>query len=205
MKLHHNPASPFVRMVVVTAHEAGLIDDMELVSTGVFLPHQPHEGVIGDNPLGKIPALVLDDGSTLFDSRVICEYLAAQAPGAGLLPADGPERWRCLTVEAVGQGLCDAGVSLRYEMGVRPAEFHWDGWIDAQTARMDRVFDALHDVYFEDLGGIDLGSLTVAVALSYMDFRFPDTDWRRGRVKLADWYAGMAERPSMKATEPYVL
>ncbi|MGI9415725.1 MAG: glutathione S-transferase family protein [Hyphomicrobiales bacterium] len=205
MKLHHNPASPFVRMVLVTAHEAGLADRIEHVSTGVFLPNQPHDGVIGDNPLGKIPALVLDDGSTLFDSRVICEYLAARAPEAGLLPADGADRWRCLTVQAVAQGLADAGVSLRYETAVRPAEFHWDGWIDAQTARMERVFDALHDRYFDDLCGIDLGSLSVAVALSYMDFRFPDTDWRHGRVKLADWYAGMAERPSMKETEPYVL
>ena len=205
MKLHHNPASPFVRTVVVTAHEAGLIDRIELVSTGVFLPHQPHDGVISDSPLGKIPALVLDDGSTLFDSRVICEYLTAQAPEAGLLPAEGPARWRCLTVQAVGQGLADAGVSLRYETAVRPEEFHWDGWINAQTARMERVFDALHDVYFEDLGGIDLGSLTVAVALSYMDFRFPDTDWRKGRDKLAAWHAEMAERPSMKASEPEVL
>ena len=81
MKLHHNPASPFVRMVTVTAIEAGLADRIDHVFTGVFLPIEPHAAVVGDSPLGKIPTLVLDDGTALYDSRVICEYLADLAPG----------------------------------------------------------------------------------------------------------------------------
>jgi len=205
MKLHHNPASPFVRMATVTAHEAGLADRIEEVSTGVFVPVEPHGGVIADSPLGKIPTLVLDDGTALYDSRVICEYLASLAPEKALLPADGPARWRCLTLQALAQGLADAAVNLRYETGLRPQEFQWQEWISAQRARIARSLDALETDRMAELADMTLGTIAAGVCLGYMDFRFPDDDWRGSRPKLKDWYAGFAGRPSMSATEPYVL
>ena len=205
MRLHHNPASPFVRMVTVTAREAGVADRIEEVSTGVFVPIKVHEGVVADSPLGKIPTLVLEDGTSLYDSRVICEYLASLAPEAGLLPADGDARWRCLTLFALAQGLADAGVSLRYETGMRPPERQWSDWIDAQTSRIGRSLDALEKDRLKELDTMSLGTIGVAVCLGYLDFRYPDMDWRASRPGLAGFYEAFSQRPSMKETEPYVL
>ncbi len=205
MKLHHNPASPFVRMVTVTAREAGLADQIEEVFTGVFLPITAHEGVVSDSPLGKIPTLVTDDGMALFDSRVICEYLADLAPEKELLPASGAARWKCLSLQALGQGLADTAVNLRYETALRPEELQWSEWIDAQRARIGRSLDALANDRMAELADVTVGSISAAVCLGYMDFRYPDEDWRASRPALADWYAGFAERPSMKATDPAVL
>jgi len=200
MKLHYAGPSPFVRKVLVTAHEAGFADKIDRVPTGTFLPIEPHDGVIADNPLGKIPAMVLDDGTALYDSRVICEYLATEGSG-DLLPATGAARWTALRLQALGQGLSDAGVALRYETAMRPAERQWDQWIDAQRARIARSVDALNGDDFGDLGDVTLGTIAVAVALSYLDFRFEDIKWRDGRERLAEWYAAFAQRPSMTATE----
>ena len=205
MKLHHNPASPFVRMVMVTAHEAGLVDRIEQVSTGVFVPVTPHDGVVSDSPLGKIPTLVLDNGTALYDSRVICEYLAGLAPEKGLIPEDDAARWRCLTLQALGQGLADAGVNLRYETALRPEAMQWPDWIDAQRARIKRSLDALANDRLAELADVTVGTIAAAVCLGYLDFRYPDEDWRGPRPALAEWYAEFAARPSMKETEPYNL
>ena len=204
MKLHHNPASPFVRMVTVTALEAGLSDRIEQIFTGVFLPIEPHAAVIGDSPLGKIPTLVLDDGTALYDSRVICEYLADQAPEKGLLPAGGTARWNCLTLQALAQGFADAAVNLRYETALRPGALQWQEWIDAQKARLGRSLDALENDRIGELSDVTLGSIAVAVCLGYMDFRYPDEDWRTSRPNLAQWYQTFADRPSMQQTVPPV-
>jgi glutathione S-transferase len=202
MKLHYAAASPFVRMVLVTAHETGLIDRIELVPTGTFLPIEAHEAVVQDNPLGKIPALILDDGMALYDSRVICEYLVVESGTTSLLPPDGSARWQVLTLQALAQGLADTGVNLRYETALRPAEFQWNKWTEANSARISRVFDALAGPSFKLLNAVTVGSISTAVALSYMDFRFPDIGWRAGREALADWHAEFSKRPSMLATEP---
>ena len=98
------------------------------------LPVSPHAKVISDSPLGKIPTLVLEDGTALYDSRVICEYLAGLAPDKGLLPASGEARWRCLTLQALGQGLADAAVNLRYETALRPEDKRWSDWIESSPS-----------------------------------------------------------------------
>lgn len=202
MKLHYAAASPFVRMVLVTAHEAGLGESLELVPTGTFLPIEAHEAVVRDNPLGKIPALILDDGAALYDSRVICEYLVTLAGATSLLPPEGPARWRVLTLQALAQGLADTGVNLRYETALRPAELQWNKWTEANSARMARVFDAFAGPSLPLLDTVTVGSIAAAVALAYMDFRFPDSGWRTGREALADWHAEFSKRPSMRATLP---
>jgi glutathione S-transferase len=187
-------------MALVTAHEAGLAEQIELVPTGEFLPIKPHKGVIGDNPLGRIPALALDDGSVLYDSRVICEYFAVEAGSESLMPSAGQARWRVLTLQALAQGLADSAVQMRYETGLRPADKQWPDLIAAQNARFTRAFDALETAWLDDLRSVNVGSIATAVTLAYMDFRFADLDWRNGRPGLTVWYGSFSQRPSMVAT-----
>lgn len=202
MKLHHNPASPFVRMVRLTAYELGLSDGIELVHTGVFLPVEEHEAVAADNPLGKIPTLITDHGHALHDSRVICEYLVHHAGDKTLLPDEPVSRFRILTTQSTALGLADAGVSLRYETALRPEERRWPQWIERQTARINSALDALDATAEEHLAGVDLGTIAVAAVLGYLDFRWPDWGWRDGRAGLSAFYEPFARRPAMQATLP---
>lgn len=202
MKLHHNPASPFVRMVRITAHEVGLTDDIELDHTGVFLPIEVHGAVASDNPLGKIPTLVTEHGHALHDSRVICEYLLHHAGDKELLPDEPVGRFRILTVQSTALGIADAGVSMRYETALRPEEKRWPDWVDRQTTRINSALDHLEANADEDLAGVDLGTIGVATVLGYLDFRWPDWGWRDGRTKLAAFYDSFSQRPSMQATLP---
>ena len=201
MKLHHNPASPYVRKVIVTAHETGLIDRLQLAPIKMT-PVNPHDGLNADNPLGKIPALVLEDGTTLFDSRVICEYLDSLHRGPRLFPADGEARWRALRRQALADGILDAAVGTRYELFLRPSEKHWQDWIDSQKDKFRRALDVLEGET-ETLGdAIDIGVVATGCALGYLDFRYADEGWREGRTRLAVWYEGFAERASMQASLP---
>ena len=132
MKLYGSPLSPFVRKIRVQALESGLDLPFESVAP---TPLAPTEAVSSRNPLGKVPLLELDDGSCLYDSRVIAEYLASLAPEAGHLPP-GPARWEVLRRQALADGMLDAGVVVRYETAFRPAELHWQPWLQAQAAKV---------------------------------------------------------------------
>jgi glutathione S-transferase len=204
MRLHTNPASPFGRKVKVAAHEAGLIGRIELQDRAVS-PVSPDDAVVADNPLGKIPCLVADDGQALYDSRVICEYLDSLHDGPRLFPPLGPERWRALTLQALGDGIMDAAVAARYESVLRPGEYRWGSWIDGQKLKVARGLDrleALADGFGE---AVDIGAVAAACALGYLDFRFPEDRWRDGRPRLAAWFGRFDERPSMRATRPRQL
>lgn len=202
MQLYYSPASPFARMVRVLAHETGLADRIELVNPGMLTPVDPNDRVIGANPLGKIPTLVLEDGSGLNDSRVICEYLDGLHDGPKMIPADG--RFRVLTRQALAVGLLDTAVGLRYETFLRPEEKRWPQWIEQQQTRMDRVLDefAAQRRSGELDTAVDVAAIATGCALAYLDFRFADRDWRPGREPLADWYQGFGRRESMHATLP---
>lgn len=202
MKLHHNPASPFVRMVMVTAHELNITDQIEKIETGVFLPDRVNDGVAADNPLGKIPALVTDHGTALYDSRVICEYLCHHAGDKQLLPDEPVSRFRILTLQSLAVGLMDAGVSRRYETAVRPEEKRWPDWVARQHTRMEAGMDDLETNWANELGSVNAGSLAVAIVLAYFDFRYGDLGWRDNRPKLAAFYEDFAKRSSMTATLP---
>lgn len=202
MKLHHNPASPFVRMVMVTAHELNIADQIEKIETGVFLPDRVNDGVAADNPLGKIPALVTDHGTALYDSRVICEYLCHHAGDKQLLPDEPVSRFRILTLQSLAVGLMDAGVSRRYETAVRPEEKRWPDWVARQHTRMEAGMDDLETNWANELGSVNAGSLAVAIVLAYFDFRYGDMGWRDNRPKLAAFYEDFAKRSSMTATLP---
>lgn len=201
MKLHFNPASPFVRMVRVTAHEAGVAGDIEIVHTGAVSPVEVHKGIAADNPLGKVPCLVTDHGHALFDSRVICEYLAHHGGHAGLYPHEPVRRFRVLTVQALGQGIAEAAVLYRYETAMRPAALQWEAFASRQLKRIDDALDALEGRWMGDLGEVTVGAITAACALSYLDFRFADRPWREARPRLGAFYEAFAKRPSMQASE----
>ncbi len=189
-------------MVTATAHELNIFDQLELIDTGVFLPDRINEGVAADNPLGKIPSLVTDHGTALYDSRVICEYLCHHAGDKQLLPDEPVSRFRILTLQSLAVGLMDAGVSRRYETAVRPEEKRWPDWVARQHARMEAGMDDLENNWADELGSINSGTIAVAVVLAYFDFRYPDLGWRDNRPKLAAFYEGFARRASMTETQP---
>src|SRR5215467_13583533 len=142
MKLRHNPASPYVRKVMVVAHELGLAGRIELLSTAVS-PVETNAVLAGENPLMKIPALTTDDGQVLFDSPVICEYLDSLAGGGKVFPPAGPARWTALRQQALGDGILDALILCRYEIAARPQEKRFAGWTDGQTTKAHQGLAAL--------------------------------------------------------------
>ncbi|PRY21239.1 glutathione S-transferase [Aliiruegeria haliotis] len=199
MKLYHAPASPFVRKVMVTLHETGQLEDVEVISaTGT--PVDSARMPTSENPLGKIPTLVRPSGPALFDSRVICRYLDARAHG-GLYPES--RIWDVLTLEALADGIMEAAVLMVYESRCRPEEKVHDFWVEGQWAKIGRGLDALETRWVSHLAGpLDMGQIAVGCALSYLDFRHSDRQWRQGRDAVAAWEVRFAERPAMLATQP---
>ena len=195
MKLYYSPTSPYVRKVCAVAIECGIELDRETVD-----PHAktPDYGRI--NPINRVPALRLDDGSMLYDSPVICEYLDWLAPGKHLFPAPGPARWQALKLQAMGDGILDAAVPRRME-GLRPASLQSPDALWAYQRSINQTLDAL-EAEAGALAGVSIGTLAVACALGYLDFRFAADDWRKTRPKLAKWHAEIAKRPSIRDTAP---
>lgn len=200
MKLWFNLASPFARKVRIVAREAGLAGRIEEVSVMVS-PVKPVEGLARENPLVKIPALTTDIG-TLYDSAVICEYLDSLHGGEPLFPRSGNERWQALRLQALADGILEAAVLIRYETFVRPQTLQWTDWTIGQFGKVRGGLDAMEKECGGWGGRFGIGELTAACVLGYLDFRYPDEGWRRSRPGLERWYARIADRPSMKATQP---
>lgn len=198
MKLRYSPLSPFVRKVTVTLIETGLEDRVERIPTDVW---DPETDIAKDNPLGKIPTLITDDGKALYDSPVICEYLDGLHDGEKLFPASGQARWQALRLQALGDGMSEAGV-LRLLETRRPEEVRYEKWIARQTATVFRAMDALESEVDGLEGPPGIGQVAVGCSLGWLDFRFPDLGWRQDRPGLAEWFEGFSERPSMTATVP---
>lgn len=202
MTLFHSPASPFVRKVMVLLHETGQLDRVA-INTITLSPVSPDSGLNEDNPAGKIPALRLADGSVLHDSRVILDYLDHQHVGNPLIPREGSARWRRLTLASLADAILDAAVLIRYETFLRPADKHWDLWLDNQQEKIERALAYLErDSIAELSSAFDIAAISVACALGYLDLRMPGLDWRATQPQLAKWYAEVSQRPSLKATEP---
>jgi glutathione S-transferase len=199
MQLYYTPTSPYVRKVMVTAHELGIA--LETITLRPA-PTNPDPVLSRANPLSKIPALVLDDGATLYDSPVICDYLDSLGAGTRLVPADGPERWRVLRLQALADGVLDAGVLVFYETTQRPVELRWEPWLAGQSAKIRQGLDAL-EREAPGFSGIDLGQIAAAVAIGWLAFRGVGGDPLAGRPALARWYEGVARRDSMLATAPH--
>ena len=196
MKLRYSATSPYVRKVTMTVIECGLEDQVERVLTNAWAEDTD---LPADNPLGKVPALALENGTCLFDSRVICEYLDSLNAGAKLFPAQGPARWAALRLQALGDGLNDAAVARRLEV-MRPDGERSEKWIARQAAAMTRALDVLESEADDLTAGFNIGSLAVMSALGYLDLRFTEDKWRDGRPKLTAWFEAASARPSYQAT-----
>ncbi|MEL7429081.1 MAG: glutathione S-transferase N-terminal domain-containing protein [Pseudomonadota bacterium] len=201
MKLWYSPASPFVRKVLILAHETGLIDRIELVNV-TTTALDPDAGLAKANPLGKIPVLVLEDGMTVFDSTVICEYLDGLHDGQRMLPASGTERLNVQVAHSLGHGIMETAVAIRYEQALRPVEKQWDVWMDGQFLKITQALDVLETWRGAKIQDIHLGSIAVASALAYLDFRHGSLDWREGRPLLTQMLETFSKRTSMMETRP---
>lgn len=200
MKLYWSPASPYARKVRVVAHERALTGKIEEEVVDAFADP---DILLATNPLGKVPALLLDDGTGLYDSPVICAYLDghAYATGPDLIPAHGSSRWRVLRAEALADGALDLALGLTLERRKPEAErspttaARWRG-------QLERAVRAIADEEPNLPGELSLGHIGFACALGYLDFRHPDLAWRKDHSKLATWYETIASRPGFTATAP---
>ncbi len=200
MRLNYSPTSPYVRKVLVFAIETRLDDVIELVPTD---PWQEETTLVDVNPLGKVPTLECDDGMVLFNSPLICEYLDSIHGGRRLTPIATPARWHVLRFQAAADGIFDAAVSAVIE-GRRAKNERSEDWVARQRAVVSRTVTWIEQHFRELEGGLSLGQIAVGCALAYLDFRLPDTGWRDGHPKLAQWYESFAQRDSMQTTEPPV-
>jgi glutathione S-transferase len=200
MKLIYSPSSPYARKVRVLAAETGLDRKIDMVNV-VLTPIAASAEVDKHNPIGKIPVLTTK-GLDLFDSPVICEYLDSEHKGRRLFPRKGRDRWAALRQQAMGDGLLDAALLVRYEGFIRPEDKRWPDWVAGQMKKIDGVLDQLEAEAKALKGKPTIGHITVGCALGYLDFRFANHDWRSSRPKLAKWFAEFSKRPSMAATVP---
>ena len=201
MKLHWSPKSPYVRKVMVCAHELDLLPQLELVRS-VAAMQKPNARLMQDNPLSKIPTLVLDNGFVLFDSAVICEYLDDLAGRShdSLFPQQGHDKWQAQRWHAFGDGLLDVLILWRNE---RERATPLPPLMDAFALKTEACLKQLDD---EALAlaetPLSIGHIAVGCALGYLDYRFQGLAWRTSAPRLADWFAELCKRPSFKNTAP---
>lgn len=191
--------SPFGRKARIAASVLGLDGKVKVESATTQDPADP---LRQQNPLGKIPVLILDDGSALYDSPVIVEYLDHVAGGGKIIPTDFKKRIDTLKLQALADGIMDASILIVYEGRFRPQEKHEQKWIDMQQGKVDRALAALEAAP----PGLDtpptVGQITLACALGYREFRFPGM-LKKNCPKLAAWLDTFAARvPSFEATKP---
>jgi len=199
LELYFSGASPFVRKVDVLLREAGLREQVTNIPVHNTIL-EPNEDVARTNPVGKVPALVRDDGPALYDSRVICRFIDSMAsrdfyPESRLLEV--------LTLEATADGILEAALFIVYEHRLRPETKHHTPILDGQWLKVTRSLDALENRWMSHLQGpLTMVQIAIGCALGYLDFRHGDRDWRNGRPQLDEWFKSFADRPSMQATVP---
>lgn len=194
MKLTMSAASPYVRKCRAIAIKRGVADRIEMWTVATSSPE-----LAALNPLSKIPTFVTDDGQVLYDSPVVCEYIDSLGDAPPCIPPSGPARWRALTLAALGDGILDATQPRRREVAL-PQDDGRKEYIANQQGKVARALDALEK---ETLGDLEtIGDITVACALGYLDFRYPNEPWRPGHPKLAAWYERVVKLPPMAQTMP---
>ncbi len=197
--LRASPSSPFVRKVRMAIEVLGLSAKVKVDPSDTM---DANDSVRRQNPLGKIPTLVLEDGTAIYDSRVILEYLDEIAGGGKIIPASGKERLLAMRMQALGDGIMDAGVLQVYEKRWRPEDKRVDQWTDHQAGKVTRAFDALEKDPPAFGPMIHAGHLAIAAALGYFDFRF-EGKWRAKYPKLVQWLDEFSAKvPAFKATTP---
>lgn len=201
MKLYYSHRSPYVRLVMVAIHWTKLASRIELMNTVVSI-YSPLPGLMKDNPLTKIPTLVLDDGSTLYDSRVICEYLDGLHEGQRLFPSEGRDRMEALRRLALGHGLIDLLLIWLTEKN-RPGALQTEQFVSALRDKYSATVAAMNSEV-QDIRAVPftIGHAAIGTALSYSDFRFPDIDWRSDNPDLAKWHSEFVKTPAV-AADPF--
>ena len=195
IKLRSSPPSPFGRKVKIAAALLGLTDRIEIV---VADTNDAGDTLRAENPLGKIPCLILEDGGTVFDSRVIVEFLDDMAGGGKLIPASGPARFKVLTMQALADGIMDAAILTVYEQRFREEPMRSAKWVGHQQGKIDRALAVLERA--PPQGAVDIGHIAVACALGYLDLRFAGA-WRAEHPGLVAWLAAFAEAvPAFETT-----
>ena len=200
MKLYYSPTSPFARKCLVAAHELGLHDRIDLICAA---PHPVNRDatLVAHNPLGQVPTLIVGDGTVLYDSRVICEYLNALGNGA-LIPEEASAHWRSLIEQSLADGITDAAVLTRYETAVRPENLRWAAWTAGQLDKVKSGLTVIERRARSFHERIDLGTISMACALGYLDFRYASLAWREQCPAAAVWFEAFSARHSMLAPRP---
>jgi glutathione S-transferase len=193
MELWYTTTSPFARKVRIAAAELGWDDRIRLVRVDPWTD----ERLRALNPLAKVPTLVLDDGTALPESALICEWLDALGAGRRLMPSDGARRWRALRLQALADGAMTA-VGRLFADERHPESERASGMMARFAAARDAVLDGLEQESLQ--AEPEIGEIAVAALLGYLDFRWPERHWRDGRPRLSAWMDGMAARPSLIAT-----
>lgn len=190
MKLLASPTSPYARKLRIVALELGLALPVEDTA-----PMTDPAALLAANPLGKVPALVLDDGSAIIDSPVIAAFLLASVPGQKLLPQSGPEHWQARSTEALADGVLDAAIILRFNMaqGITSGP-----WVDRQYRAIERALAVMNG----RVGGSAFGDICIAVACDYLSFRFPDLHWREHNAALVELADRLLATAAFQATQP---
>jgi glutathione S-transferase len=198
MILRSAPASPFARKVRIGASLIGLASKIEVQPAD---PNNADDGLLSQNPLGKIPVLILEDGTTYYDSRVILEYLDYLAGGGRIIPREPTARFAALRLQALCDGIADASLLQVYENRYRPADKAVQSWVDRQADKVARGLAAL-DAAPPKLDPVpDVGQIALACALGYRDLRFGGS-WREGHPRLAAWLDKFtAQVPAFAATK----
>lgn len=197
MKLFFANTSPYARKVRIAVRELNLLDQVAEVFQN---PFEDSPALLASNPLKKVPCLLTDAGEPVFDSPVICAYLASRVHAPELYP-EGAARWRVLTAEALADGVLDAAFAIVMERR-RPEEQRSDTWLTRWRAAIERGLSAIDAEAAPVAGPVNAAQIALGAALGYMDFRLPDIGWREGRPALAAWYESFAQRPAMRETEP---
>ena len=197
MKLHYSPASPYVRKVMACAIARGLDGRIEKVATN---PHVSPADLLADNPLSKVPALVADDGTAIYDSPVICEYLDTLGDAPALFPPTGSAaRLKAQVMHATADGILDAAVARRLQMA-HPQDDGRKAFDARQKAAVERALDVLEKNPPKALS--DIGEIAVACALGYLDFRFGNEPWRATHPRLAAWFEQVSKLAPIAQTVP---
>jgi len=200
MILRSSPPSPFGRKIKIAIAVLGLSDKITVEMTDTM---DPEDSIRGQNPLGKIPALVLDDGTVIYDSRVVAEYLDYMAGGGKIIPTSA-DRFPALTMQALADGIMDAGILQVYEVRFRPEEIRHPDWLAYQAEKVTRALTVLEAAPPAMEGTPHIGHIALACALGYQDFRFHGT-WRGKYPNLVAWLDEFADKvPAFAATMPPV-
>lgn len=210
MKLISADASPFARKARVVILELDLADKVEIVNPGAVTPVSNNDVLNAANPLGILPALVLDSGESIVDSSIICDYFIEVAVAAGkqsLYPAELQACFKSKSLHAFADGMMDTAVATRYENALRPEELRWADWTNIQMEKISRALDHLeseckHFSNDPQTSEPQMGEIACACALGYLDFRYADMGWRNGRTDLSAWFEAISSRASLSATVP---